>query len=149
MYESIESFLSEPHFLHFISLPLLPPVSSVFFFQSDSRAAWQAYSSELGAAQQPPCLLQINFLLKNGCFVRPLISHLSHTHQQGRSDFFSDFLVHPQMLICIVESDGQGKRLQPCRFLCLLSLLTVSVCVAGAPTRQQAALRRTGTHTLT
>lgn len=51
------------------------------------------------------------------------------------------------MLICIVESDGKGKRLQPCRFCCLLSLLAVSVYVAVTPARQQSALRKTGAHT--
>lgn len=141
-----QSFLSEPHFLHFLPSLSSHPHSLSLCLTAEQLGRLTAQRS--AQRSSPLASPQINFLLANRSSPRPLLSHLSHTHPHGRAHFFSDFSAAPEMLICIVESDGQGKRLQPCRFLCLLSLLTVSVCVAGAPARQQAALRRTGTHTL-
>lgn len=83
------------------------------------RAAWQAYSSAPSAARRPPRHSQINFLLRDAGSGGPQIPHPHLTHPQGPVEFFADFSATPKMSICIVESEGQGKRLQPCRFLCL------------------------------
>lgn len=140
---------SQPHFLHFIPHLPLVFILSLFPFSLKAEQLGRLTAQSSSTARQPrPPTTNFYFLFPNRGLDKPLLLHLSCTQPQGPPDFFVDFLVAQEMLICIVESDGQGKRLQLFRFLCLPSLLPISVCVAGAPVRQQTALRRTGTHTL-
>lgn len=105
---SAERFLSAPHFLH--------SLSSLSVSQASSLAGVQLSTERSAAA---PHHSQINFLLGDASSGGPQIPHPHLTYPRGPAEFFADFLAAPKMSICIVESEGQGKRLQPCRFLCL------------------------------
>lgn len=86
---------SQSHtFFHFISLPLLPPL--VFFFPSDSRAAWQAYSPALGAAQQPPRPRNKLFFYSQTVALADPSFHTCLTHTHGGDPIFSQIFRRPQ-----------------------------------------------------